>query len=139
MEIAEFVDSSIDSSSQRWEEFFEELYKQAFPNVARMVAGLGGSQQEAKDIFHDALIIYYEKSQTNTFHINVSPVAYVVGISKHLWIKKFNRNRSSISLENWEQSITIPEEEDESMVEDTKILALLERAGRKCMDLLKAF
>ncbi len=43
------------------ETFFMALYKKAFLPVSRYVARMGGSFEEAQDIFQDALVIYYEK------------------------------------------------------------------------------
>ncbi len=37
-----------------------QLYQQAFPLVAKFVRNRNGSFEEAKDIFQDALVIYYE-------------------------------------------------------------------------------
>ena len=44
------------------EEFFIRLYKEAFPVVAKYISRRGGSFDEAKDVFHDSLVIYYEKT-----------------------------------------------------------------------------
>ncbi|RYE48368.1 MAG: sigma-70 family RNA polymerase sigma factor, partial [Sphingobacteriales bacterium] len=68
----------------------EQLYRDAFPIVAKTVARLGGGLDEAKDIFHDALIIYLEKGREPGFKIKQSPVAYLTGIARILWIRKFN-------------------------------------------------
>ena len=41
---------------------FAQLYEETFPKVAKFVANRGGTFDDAKDIFHDALVILYEKS-----------------------------------------------------------------------------
>ena len=41
---------------------FAQLYEETFPNVAKFVANRGGTFDDAKDIFQDALVILYEKS-----------------------------------------------------------------------------
>ncbi|HTF06071.1 MAG TPA: hypothetical protein VK826_18705, partial [Bacteroidia bacterium] len=66
-------------------ELFAELYERAFPAVALFVRKMNGSFEEAKDIFHDALVIFYEKQQEKTFVLRTSPEAYLMGIAKHLW------------------------------------------------------
>jgi len=110
-------------------EMLVELYQQAFPAVARYVSKRGGSFDEAKDIFHDALIVWYEKNPS------VDNVAgYVVGISKHLWLKKYRESNNEVSLENQELA-----DEEYSEISSTRLLNFLERAGKKCMDLLTGF
>ena len=44
------------------QQLFLELYQHAFPKVAVFIHKNGGNLDEAKDIFQDALVIYYEKS-----------------------------------------------------------------------------
>lgn len=130
----EVLEMTVDRS--RSDALSEELYESAFPSVARFVSKMRGSFQEAKDIFHDALVIFYEKCQDRDFSITVSPEAYILGIAKHLWIRKFDPR--TVSLDAVESVIKIPSDYYPSPNSD-KLLHLLERTGRKCMDLLRAF
>src|SRR5262245_2471091 len=104
----EVLEMTVDRS---WHEVLsEELYERAFPSVARFVSKMSGSFQEAKDIFHDALVIFYEKSQHPDFSITVSPEAYILGIAKHLWVRKFSRDHQKVSLDAMESLITLPDD-----------------------------
>ncbi len=114
----------------------EELYKKAFPPVAHFVSKMHGSFQEAKDIFHDALVIFCEKTEDESFVLTTSAEAYIMGIAKHLWVKKFNLDSRTISLDVVEAAITIPED---TAVNANRLLRFLESAGLKCLDLLHAF
>ncbi len=53
------------------------LYEQAFPAVAKFVSRMGGSLEQAKDIFHDALIIYLEGATQNNRTIHTTKEAYI--------------------------------------------------------------
>ncbi|MBS1688246.1 MAG: sigma-70 family RNA polymerase sigma factor, partial [Bacteroidetes bacterium] len=68
----------------------EQIYRETFPIVAGLVKKMGGDLSTAKDIFHDALIIYLERSRLNTLHIRTSPQNYILGIARILWKRKFN-------------------------------------------------
>ncbi len=119
------------------EAFFIELYKIAFPAVAKFVSKRGGSFDEAKDVFQDALVIYYEKSVAGAISISTSENAYLVGVAKHLWHKKFKDSNRNIALENVLDG-DLQDYGAEQLSED-KILRFLETAGKKCMDMLKSF
>lgn len=124
---------------QQREKNFEYLYGEVFPVVADIVSKQGGSFQDAKDIFQDALIIFYEKSVAGALHIQLSNEAYIVGIAKHLWIKKFKSNYRLLSLDALEKEIRLPQ--DYFVIETAKtnrLLHLLEVAGRKCIELLRS-
>jgi DNA-directed RNA polymerase specialized sigma24 family protein len=120
------------------EKLFYELYESAFPIVARFVGKMNGSFEDAKDIFQESIIIYYEKLSSNKLTITAAPEAYVLGIAKHLWIKKHKRDQKKISLDAMESHIQIPADFFPSMNEE-RILQILELTGKKCLDLLRAF
>lgn len=108
------------------------LYQQAFPQLARYIARQNGSFDEAKDIFQDALIIFYEKSATTETIANEK--AYLLGIAKHLWLQRLREKQNETRLTDQQ----IPEEKTFTP-SSTRLLRFLETAGKKCMDLLQAF
>lgn len=116
------------------EAFFIALYKKAFPIVARYVARMGGSLEEAQDIFQDTLVIYYEKVMSVQPEIIVSEKAYLLGIAKRLWLQRYKASSKNQSLNKFDIQV-IPDEQPAT----GKILYYLETAGKKCMELLKAY
>ncbi|SFB85574.1 DNA-directed RNA polymerase specialized sigma subunit, sigma24 family [Parapedobacter composti] len=125
----------------------EKLYERIFPAVARHVAGKGGSLEEAKDVFHDALLVYVEKTRSGTSDMRQSE-AYVFGVARYLWIKRYKENLRYASLDQlmagydqedpgayWTQEFQ-PQDE---LVSSGRVFRLLQAAGRKCMDVLAAF
>ena len=136
MEVLEKV--IINHSSIGRAKIFEQLYELVFPVVARFVSKMGGSLDDAKDIFQDALVIYYEKKADPDFTISISQEAYIMGISKHLWLRKFNKNNRYVSLDDDDKEISIPADYFPDP-NSALLLKFLERAGKKCMDLLRAF
>ncbi|MDB5115395.1 MAG: polymerase subunit sigma-70 [Mucilaginibacter sp.] len=124
--------SNSDQAVKR-QELFISLYKKAFPVVAKYISRMGGSFDEAKDVFQDALVVYYEKAIAAQFTIN--DTAYLVGTAKYLWIKRYRENNQNIPLDNIDIS---PDEEQESP-SNNRLMHFLEAAGKKCMDLLKGF
>ncbi|HEY5823212.1 MAG TPA: sigma-70 family RNA polymerase sigma factor [Cyclobacteriaceae bacterium] len=121
---------------QEREKVFGHLYEEVFPVVTALVHKQGGSLQDAKDIFQDALVIFYEKSVSGTLSIHLSDEAYLVGIVKHLWIRKFKADLKFISLDHFEKEITLPEDVNHSS--NNRLLHLLEVTGKKCLELLKS-
>jgi DNA-directed RNA polymerase specialized sigma24 family protein len=116
---------------------FAQLYEEVFPRIAKFVANRGGSFDDAKDIFHDALVILYEKSTDEKQTLVESQQRYLVGIAKHLWIRKFKIDYKLVGLDEMEKTISIPENYHEA--EDNTLTSLLELTGRKCLQLLRAF
>jgi len=127
------VISNMESISEKREDLFIGLYKKAFPAVAKYISRRGGSFEEAKDVFQDALVIYYEKMVSARAGLD-NETAYLVGIAKNLWLKRYREDSRNIPLENID--ISIAEEEHPS---EYRLMNFLERAGHMCMELLKGF
>jgi len=117
------------------EQAFIALYKKAFPAVAKYVSKMGGSFDDAKDIFQDALVIFYEKKVSQSGTVAANEQAYLVGIAKHLWSRRFAENCSLTSLD---QQFDLADE-DVLQPSSAKLMHYLETAGQKCLELLKAF
>jgi RNA polymerase sigma factor (sigma-70 family) len=117
---------------------FERLYEAAFPQVARYIQQRGGTLEDAKDTFHEAMILFYEKTVSGTFPEKASPTAYLFGIARNLWRRHFRNKDNALSLDNLHlaDSSTEPSPATSRF---HRLFDYLERAGRKCMDLLQAF
>ena len=110
------------------------LYRDSFPDVARMIRRKGGTLEEAKDAFHDALLIYMEKEKAGRLQLYSSPKAYLLGTARICWL----RARGA--------TVTLPETFDAAEPEDAdieereqRLQVSLVRSGKKCIELLKAF
>lgn len=118
--------------------FLQHFYKKVFPVLSRYVSRMGGSFEEAKDVFQDALIIYYEKLvASNNEDIAKNDNAYLLGIAKHLWLQKYRNSSMNVSLDAVDHEI-LNEDQDSNFVAG-KLMHYLEVSGQKCMEILKAF
>ncbi|GAA4806870.1 hypothetical protein GCM10023231_40070 [Olivibacter ginsenosidimutans] len=114
---------------------FLQLYKKVFPTVARYIGKRGGTLEEAKDVFQDALLIYYERVQSGSTPIRNTEKGYIFGISKHLWIRRF---KQQVTMEPLNEQWDVPETKEETIA-DRQIVQMLKQAGERCMQLLKSF
>ena len=127
---------NLENPLEQREQLFMSLYKKAFPAVAKFISRRGGTFDEAKDIFQDALIIYYEKAVNGSIALYTNEQAYLMGIVKHIWAKQFQENKKHIPFDAGERDFI---EETNALPDSANLMHYLETAGRKCMDILKAF
>ena len=132
------LDPVITANSVNRDAFFEEIYESVFPSVASFVNEMNGAYQDAKDIFQDALIIYFERLSENRLTVNSTPERYILGIAKHLWLRKFRADKKKVSLDEFERILRIPDDfyPDVTL---SRILQYVEAAGSKCLSLLRSF
>jgi RNA polymerase sigma factor (sigma-70 family) len=117
------------------EELFVELYKSCFPSVARYVSRMNGSLEQAKDVFQDALLAFYEKQRSGNRIAVANEKGYLTGIAKHLWLKRYRQESNTVM---W-KAVADKAPDEEAQPSSARILHYLETAGQKCMDLLRAF
>lgn len=128
------ANNTVTDERQAW---FTGLYEDVFPMVAKFVAKRGGSFDDAKDVFHDALVILYEKQAEGGLTDEIAVERYLVGIAKHVWLRKFREDHMKTGLDHMEMYVSLPEDYFEPS--NNRLLKLLEITGRKCMELLQAF
>lgn len=121
---------------------FLSLYLESFPAIARYISKMGGSFEEAKDVFQDALVIYFEKTQFNKPVLRQGEKAYLFGIARYLWNKHYKENSKTIPFDrpgNEFDEETDLADSPYKEVSAPRLLNLLSKAGEKCMQLLSAF
>jgi len=110
-----------------------ELYREVFPEAARLIKRLGGNAEEAKDAFHDALLIFIERKAKGVLNIRTSAKAYLLGTTKILWLHA--RNQYYTSLPDDIETFV----EEEADAKEKNVFGYLLLAGQKCLQMLKAF
>jgi RNA polymerase sigma factor (sigma-70 family) len=129
------LNDDMETGIEHREKLFVELYKSCFPAVARYVSRMNGSLEQAKDVFQDALLAFYEKQRSGSGIAVANEKAYLTGIAKHLWLKRYKQEANTVM---WKAAADKAPEK-ETQPSSARVLHYLETAGQKCMDLLRAF
>ncbi len=77
----------------------EQIYKQNYPVVSGWLAKNGGSDDDAADLFQEAMVVLFSKAQSHDFTLSCSIGTYLFSVSKNLWYKKLQQmQRTSVKL-----------------------------------------
>ncbi|MFT3747632.1 MAG: sigma-70 family RNA polymerase sigma factor [Agriterribacter sp.] len=121
----------------------ETIYKDNFVVIQHLIINNNGSEDDAKDIFQEALIVLYEKAKSGVFELNCQIKTYLYSVSKRLWLKRLQKNNRFELLANGieetvhvEEDISLHEKRDDefSMMEHAMI-----NIGEPCKSLLEAY
>ena len=74
------------------DKIIKEFYQKYLPVVSIYVTQNHGNEDDAKDVFQDAMVIVYEKIKTNTLNIKYALGTYVCGISRNLWRNRLRKD-----------------------------------------------
>lgn len=109
-------------------------YEEVFPLVAGYIQRKGGDIEDAKEVFQESIVLYYEKLRGGNFEPKAGDGAYLMGIAKKRWLKHCEKSSGKESLDFVELT-----EENIPKPLTQKLLRYLEKAGEKCMNLLQLF
>lgn len=66
----------------------EEVYNTCYPGVCRMVLQNSGTEDEAKDIFQESVLILYDKLREQAdFSLDCRLATYLYAVSRRVWLK----------------------------------------------------
>jgi RNA polymerase sigma factor (sigma-70 family) len=111
--------------------------------VVNLVCTNSGTEQEAKDIYQEAVIAFYESVQQPDFTLRCKISTYLYAISRRLWLKRLaEKKRYTGNVEAYESFVGIDEvmvtiEEQESAFQRMK--HALNRLGNPCRTILEDF
>lgn len=133
--------------SNHEEEMLESLYKLFFPMVLHMVVNNHGTEDDAKDLFQETMIVLYDKSKEPGFTLEAKLKTYLYAVAKRLWLKQLNRQNkvpvksADFSSEELEDSLPDDDLQDHNEKEERfKVLSeALLKLGEPCKSLLEDF
>ena len=128
------------------ERLIREIYKQHSGQVMRWVVARGGSTDDARDIFQEALIALYEKAQKLDFVLTCPLGALLHVICSRKWVDRLRQKGKDIGVRNEEIRRYTDEQEndaltiaEETIAEEQKQLRLaqaFEQLSELCRRLL---
>jgi RNA polymerase sigma factor (sigma-70 family) len=75
------------------------IYQKFAGRISNYIIQNGGSPEDAKDVFQDALMIILEKVQLPDFQLSSSFYTYLYGVNKLVWYNKSRKkSRSTVSI-----------------------------------------
>ncbi|MBV7531956.1 sigma-70 family RNA polymerase sigma factor [Chitinophaga sp. sic0106] len=121
----------------------EIIYSDNFPVVLRMILQHNGTEDDAKDVFQEAIIILYEKACKGDFTLTSRLKTFLYSVCRHLWLKKLQSNHGLYALPTELEEI-IPAEDivDDHEAKDEQF-RIMEKAmdslGQPCKTILEDY
>jgi RNA polymerase sigma factor (sigma-70 family) len=118
------------------------LYKTCYPDIRKLVLANKGTDQDAQDLFQDALLIIYQKIVTLGIILNCAFRTYLYSCCRLMWLKELEERR--YMGENYEYTDTHSGNinEEVSTFERAKMSIYkrhFEELGKECQDILKMY
>jgi len=115
---------------------FHELYLY-FPMVRKMIISRGGSEEDAKDLFQNALIKFYKKALSPDFQLSAKISTYLYAIAQNQFLDLLRKKKKEQVLDIDQQVIDSeinPTENKSNLFNSVK--RLLNELGNPCKELI---
>ncbi|MBK0404828.1 sigma-70 family RNA polymerase sigma factor [Adhaeribacter sp. BT258] len=118
------------------------LYKLHYPMVAHFILSNSGTSDEAKDIFQEGILVFYEKIKDGTLELTCQIKTYLYSVCRRLWLKKLaekNRFSGVIDSENFIGLEDEPVAPEETELKFSVMEQAMNQLGEPCRTLLEDF
>ena len=123
--------------NEQREEAFKQLYK-LYPRIEKSILAQGGSKADAKDVFQEALIVFYRNLKKPDFKLTASIYTYLYAVSKYIWkdFKKQFKKNELYELKEFDLELfhSVKEEKKYKTAEEAFI-----HMGKRCQEILQLF
>lgn len=120
---------------RRDERVLDHLYKKYYKMMTNIVLSNNGTEQEAKDVYQEALIVFWQKAAKSDFVLTSKISTYLYSICLNQWRKELERkSRHSGEMVDSEVYQTHESEEKSQIIRDC-----MAELGEVCRDVLSYY
>jgi RNA polymerase sigma factor (sigma-70 family) len=120
-----------------------ELYKTHYAMIRSLVVSNSGTEAEAKDIYQEAVIAFYERLQDGNFILTCKIKTYLYAVCRRLWLKRLaQKARYYGKIEEHETFAGVDDEVEDiekREIEFSQMRTSLEGLGEPCRTIITDF
>lgn len=117
------------------------IYQECLPGIITYVRRNSGSEEDARDVFQEAMIVLFRKIKTDSFQLSSSLNTFLSSICRNLWYKRLRDRKEVGAIEGveWED----PDGNLEELMHLTQrrrlFLKHFQRLGESCRQILELY
>jgi RNA polymerase sigma factor (sigma-70 family) len=120
----------------------KQLYRDNYVMILRLVVNNSGTEEEAKDVYQEAIIHFYERLSQTEFELTCKIKTYLYAVCRKLWLQRLSQRNKFIRIEEAE---SVPETEEVATDIELKeknfstMSTSLGKLGEPCRSILEDF
>jgi RNA polymerase sigma factor (sigma-70 family) len=131
------------SSGENFSECIKEIYHKCYDMVEAFIIKNNGTQQDAEDIFQEAILAFVDMAQQNRFRGKAGSRTLMYSIARNMWLDTL-RKKSRYMVKDTFSPQEVPLEEDFTQTlameeQQQAVLEVFEELGEPCKSLLLAY
>lgn len=125
------------------EEVLNKLYKAYFATVLQLVLNNNGSEDDAKDVYQEAIIVLHDKVKQGGFELTSKLKTYIYSVSRRIWLKKLVKQSKKVgNITDYEEFLEVEEDVEDFEQKEVyfdKMHAALVNLGEPCKTIIQDF
>ena len=124
------------------EKKLDKVYQEFTPRIRKYIQQRGGTAEDAKDVFQDALMVIYNKAQSEDFKLTSQFSTYLFGICYFIWDRKKKKKVNNTVTILEDDRYTIDENIESNIIERERHHIFKEqflKLGKSCQKVLTLF
>ena len=125
------------------ENVLKRLYLAYFPMVLRLIVNNNGNEDDAKDIYQEAIIVLYNKVKAGDFELSSKLKTYIYSVCRRLWLKRLSQlNRYAGDIKDFQDYLVVDDEIENDRERDiafNKMGNAMQLLGEPCKTIIEDF
>ena len=124
------------------EAVYTSVYRNHFAMIRYLVKNNQGTEEDARDVFHDGIMIIIENARKPDFKLKSAFKTYLYSVCRNVWYANVRKRTDFDKFKDYEQYIDVSatvEEKQKTEDQLSLIDACIERLGEPCKSLLLGF
>jgi len=125
------------------EEALNKLYLGYFPMVLQFILNNSGDEDDAKDVYQEAIIVLYDKIKSGNFELSSKLKTYLYSVSRRIWLKKLaQQNKKTNNIADFEDILAVEEDLEWHEQKDQQfdqMKTALDNLGEPCKTIIQDF
>jgi RNA polymerase sigma factor (sigma-70 family) len=119
-----------------------QLYQENYLMILKLVVNNNGTEQEAKDVYQEAIIHFYERVSQKEFELTCKIKTYIYAVCRKLWLQRLAQRSKYVRIEEGERvaDADVAVNDIETKEKDFLVMSLsLDRLGEPCRSILEDY
>jgi RNA polymerase sigma factor (sigma-70 family) len=101
----------IEGIRRRDKDVLKYVYKQYFPMVRYFIIRNQGSEEDAEDIFQEAVVAVYERVRKKNLTLDCAFKTYFYSVVRHMWLQYLERNKIHYEFSEMDEFLMLEDKE----------------------------
>ena len=125
------------------ESMLKRIYVAYFPMVLKLVLSNSGNDDDAKDVYQEAIIVLYNKVRSGDFELSSKLQTYIYSVCRRLWLKRLHQmSKYGGDIHDFQEFMPVEEDlvsHEERDIQFTKMEGALGELGEPCKTIIEDY